>query len=90
MEYELTSAFSRMIDEFKNRQITASMTTLVRGSFEERAGLGVSSLIDTWIDVSNLELEGERNRGVNVLKSRGMGHSKAPRHSEWVVTLLSL
>ena len=83
-DYELTSVLSRMIDEFKSRQITAVMTTLLRGSFEEQAGLGVSSVIDTWIDVSNLELDGERNRGINVLKSRGMGHSNQVR--EFLIT----
>ena len=83
-DYELQSVLSRLIDEFKSRAITALMTTLIRSSFEERAGLGVSSVIDTWIDVSNLELDGERNRGVNVLKSRGMGHSNQVR--EFLIT----
>jgi circadian clock protein KaiC len=83
-EYELKAVLSRLIDELKGRQITALMTTLVRGSFEEQAGLGVSSVIDTWIDVSNVELDGERNRGINVLKSRGMGHSNQVR--EFLIT----
>ncbi len=82
--YELTSVLSRLIDEFKGRGITAVMTSLIRGSFEERAGLGVSSVIDTWIDLSNLELDGERNRAINVLKSRGMGQSNQMR--EFVIT----
>jgi len=60
------------------------MTTLIRGSLEDEAGVGISSLIDTWIDVSNLELDGERNRGINVLKSRGMGHSNQVR--EFLIT----
>ena len=60
------------------------MTTLIRGSLEDEAGVGISSLIDTWIDVSNLELDGERNRGINVMKSRGMGHSNQVR--EFLIT----
>jgi circadian clock protein KaiC len=36
---------------------------------------GVSSLIDSWILVRNVEHDGERQRGVYVLKSRGMNHS---------------
>lgn len=83
-DYELESVLSRLIDEFKSRLITAVMTTLIRGSFDEQAGLGVSSVIDTWIDVSNIELDGERNRGINVLKSRGMGHSNQVR--EFLIT----
>ena len=83
-EYQLKSVLSRLIDEFKRREVTALMTTLIRGGFEEQAGLGISSVIDTWIDVSNLELDGERNRGINVLKARGMGHSSQVR--EFVLT----
>ena len=77
--FQLKSMLSRLIDAFKTRQITALMTTLTRGSFDERAGLGISSVIDTWLDLSNFELDGERNRGIDVLKSRGMGHSNQVR-----------
>ncbi|MGZ4331066.1 MAG: ATPase domain-containing protein, partial [Solirubrobacteraceae bacterium] len=58
---------------------TALMTTLIRGEFDDRAGLGISSVIDTWVDVGNLEIDGERNRGIDVLKSRGMAHSSQVR-----------
>ena len=78
-EYEINATLSRLIDHFKQRGITAVMTTLIRGEFEDRAGLGVSSVIDTWVEVSNLEVDGERNRGINILKSRGMGHSNQVR-----------
>ncbi|MGI8572600.1 MAG: circadian clock protein KaiC [Solirubrobacteraceae bacterium] len=77
--FQLKSVLTRMIDQFKALDITAVLTTLIRGSFEEPGGLGVSSVIDTWIDVSNVELDGERNRGINVLKSRGMAHSNQVR-----------
>ena len=78
-EFALTAMLSRLIDHFKARQTTAVMTTLIRGEFDDRAGLGISSVIDTWVDVSNLELDGERNRAINVLKSRGMAHSSQVR-----------
>ncbi|MGO9960423.1 MAG: ATPase domain-containing protein [Solirubrobacteraceae bacterium] len=78
-EYEINATLSRLIDHFKRRRITAVMTTLIRGEFEDRAGLGISSVIDTWVDVSYLEIDGERNRGINILKSRGMGHSHQVR-----------
>ena len=85
-EYEIDATLSRLIDHFKRRGITAVMTTLTRGEFEDRAGLGISSVIDTWVDVSNLEIDGERNRGINILKSRGMGHSNQVR--EFQITSL--
>ncbi len=78
-EVQLRAMLSRLIDHFKARQTTAVMTTLIRGEFDDRAGLGISSVIDTWVDVSNLEIDGERNRGINVLKSRGMAHSSQVR-----------
>ena len=87
-EYEIDATLSRLIDHFKRRAITAVMTTLIRGEFEDRAGLGISSVIDTWVDVSNLEIDGERNRGINILKSRGMGHSNQVR--EFQITQLGV
>ena len=44
--------------------------------------VGVSSLIDTWISLRNLERNGERHRGLFVLKSRGMAHSRQIRSFE--------
>lgn len=78
-EFQLKAMLSRVLDHFKARQITAVMTTLIRGEFDDRAGLGISSVIDTWVDVGNLEIDGERNRGIDVLKSRGMAHSNQVR-----------
>src|SRR5206468_1972502 len=45
----------------------------------ERTDLGVSSIVDTWILLRDIELGGERNRGMYVLKSRGMAHSNQIR-----------
>ena len=83
-DYELKSVLSRLVDQCKSGGITAVMTTLVSGRIEGAGGLGISSLIDSWIDVSNVELDGERNRAINVLKSRGMGHSNQVR--EFLIT----
>jgi circadian clock protein KaiC len=41
--------------------------------------VGVSSLIDTWISLRNLEYNGQRHRGLFILKSRGMAHSNQIR-----------
>jgi len=75
---------SRLIDHLKTRGITSVMTTLVAGGFDEQSSLGVSSVIDSWLELSNVEIEGERNRGINVLKSRGMPHSNQLR--EFLIT----
>ncbi|HEY5896354.1 MAG TPA: KaiC 1, partial [Burkholderiales bacterium] len=54
------------------------------GKAWESTDVGVSSLIDTWLLVRDIELAGERNRGLYVLKSRGMPHSNQIR--EFVIT----
>jgi circadian clock protein KaiC len=54
------------------------------GSAWEKTDIGVSSLIDTWILLRDIELGGERNRGLYVLKSRGMKHSNQIR--EYLIT----
>jgi circadian clock protein KaiC len=79
--HEVRSMLMRMIDFLKTRQITALFTALVAGSekeFEETE-VGISSLIDTWILVRDSEVNGERNRCIYVLKSRGMAHSNQVR-----------
>ncbi len=82
---EVKSMVTRMIDLFKARQITALFTSLTIGdSSPELSEVGVSSLMDTWLLLRNLEANGERNRGLYVLKSRGMAHSNQIR--EFVLT----
>lgn len=76
---EIQSMVTRMIDLLKSRGITGFFTSLVSStnSNSARGEVGVSSLIDTWIVVRELEEdEGKRRiRGIYVVKSRGMGHS---------------
>jgi circadian clock protein KaiC len=75
----------RLIDFLKARQITAMFVNLTAGGNAwEKTDLGVSSLIDTWILLRDIELAGERNRGLYVLKSRGMKHSNQIR--EFLIT----
>ncbi len=74
-----------MIDFIKGRQITAFITSLVHSSgAPEESGAVVSSLIDTWLLLRNTEDNGERNRALFILKSRGMSHSNESR--EFVLT----
>lgn len=75
----------RMIDLLKSRQITALFTSLTdAGTPAEQTSIGISSLIDTWILVRDLELACERTRSLTVLKSRGTKHSKMVR--EFLIT----
>lgn len=78
--FEVRSMLTRMIDWLKVMQITSLYTSLTSaGSHQERAALGISSLMDTWLLLRDIELNGERNRGLYVNKSRGMAHSNQIR-----------
>jgi circadian clock protein KaiC len=82
---EAESMLMRVIDFLKAQQITALFTSLTHGGDHlERSQTGISSLIDTWLLVRDIELGGERNRGMYVLKSRGMAHSNQIR--EYLLT----
>ncbi|MDP2853898.1 MAG: circadian clock protein KaiC [Smithellaceae bacterium] len=73
---EVKSILTRLIDYLKMSNITTFLTDLTH--FEgvlERTSEEISSLIDTWILLRDIELNGERNRGLYILKSRGMSHS---------------
>ncbi len=79
-ETEARSMLMRLIDMLKSQQITALFTSLTGGgSFLEQSELGVSSLMDTWLLLRDVELGGERNRVMHILKSRGMAHSNQLR-----------
>ena len=77
------SFMMRLIDLFKSNQITVFFTNLLQ-SPTEHTEIGVSSLMDTWLELRTKETNGERNRTLNILKSRGMAHSNQVR--EFVVT----
>jgi circadian clock protein KaiC len=75
----------RLVDFLKASQITALFTHLTSGGKPwESTDVGISSLIDTWMLLRDIELGGERNRGLYILKSRGMQHSNQIR--EFVIT----
>jgi circadian clock protein KaiC len=77
---EAEAMLMRLIDFLKAQQITALFTSLTHGgSALEQSEAGISSLIDTWLLMRDIELGGERNRGMYVLKSRGMAHSNQIR-----------
>jgi circadian clock protein KaiC len=77
---EVKSMLVRLIDFLKMKQVTTLFTSLTSGGDAElNSEVGISSLMDTWLLVRNLETSGERNRGLYVLKSRGMAHSTQVR-----------
>ncbi|MDP1991902.1 MAG: circadian clock protein KaiC [Syntrophales bacterium] len=73
---EVKSILTRLLDYLKMKDISAFLTDLTHftGSLEHTSE-EVSSLIDTWLLLRDIELNGERNRGLYILKSRGMPHS---------------
>ena len=73
---------ARQIDLLKAAGITTMATTLARE--DETSMVGISSLADTWLLLRNVESDGERNRLLYVLKSRGSAHSNQVR--EFVLT----
>ena len=79
-EAEVKSMLSRLVDYLKLKQITAFCTDLTAASGSlERTEVGMSSLMDTWLLLQALEVGGERNRRLYLLKSRGMAHSNQVR-----------
>ena len=79
-ELEIRSMLTRLIDFLKTEQVTGIFTSLTTGGEAlEKTEVGVSSLMDTWWLLRNLETNGERNRALYILKSRGMAHSNQVR-----------
>jgi circadian clock protein KaiC len=84
-EVEVKTMLMRIVDFLKANHITALFTSLTSSdSALENSEVGISSLIDTWLLLRDIELNGERNRGMYVLKSRGMANSNQIR--EFILT----
>jgi circadian clock protein KaiC len=77
---EVKTMLLRLVDFLKMKQITAFFTNLTSADeVLENTDVYISSLIDTWLLLRDIEIGGERNRGLYVLKSRGMEHSNQIR-----------
>ncbi|WP_250626312.1 circadian clock protein KaiC [Pinirhizobacter soli] len=77
---EIHATLIRLADICKSKGITAMFTSLSTANEQMNEGeRSVSSLMDTWISLSDIEANGERNRVLYLLKSRGMNHSKQLR-----------
>jgi len=81
---DASAMLTRLIDFLKMNGITAMLTNLTSGSQLERTDVKISSIVDSWLLLRNIEQDGERNRAMFVLKSRGMAHSNQLR--EFVMT----
>ena len=81
-QLEVKAMLTRLIDFLKLQQITAmfsSLTANAETALLEHTNIGISSLMDTWLLLRDIELNGERNRALYLLKSRGMAHSNQIR-----------
>jgi circadian clock protein KaiC len=82
---DATAMLTRLIDFLKSLGVTALLTSMSSPKpAQEETELNISSLVDTWLLLRDIELGGERNRAMYVLKSRGMAHSNQIR--EYLLT----
>jgi circadian clock protein KaiC len=80
-----TNMLVRLIDFLRKKNVTAFLISLTTGGkAAEATDEGMSSMVDTWLLLRDIELGGERNRAMYVLKSRGMAHSNQVR--EFLIT----
>jgi circadian clock protein KaiC len=84
-ERDAKAMMVRLVDFLKSEQITAVLINLHSGDSNfEKTDVGISSIIDTWIYLRDIESGGERNRGIYILKARGTAHSNQIR--EFLIT----
>lgn len=77
---EVKLMLMRLVDFLKMKEITGLFTNLTAGGgMLEQTDIAISSLIDSWLLLRDIEIGGERNRGLYILKSRGMSHSNQIR-----------
>jgi circadian clock protein KaiC len=79
-DYETKGMVTRLIDFLKGGQITSLFTSLTHGGHAlQQSEIAMSSLMDSWLLLQDVEGNGERNRVLYVLKARGMAHSNQVR-----------
>ena len=82
---EVKSVLTRLIDFLQKEQVTVMFNALTSNyDTQDRPDEGVSSLVDAWLLLRDIEFNGERNRGLYIMKSRGMKNSNQVR--EFVIT----
>lgn len=82
---EVQSILNRLLDFLQVNGITAVFTGLTPNSnANDQNDETIASLVDTWVHVKDIEMNGERNRGLYIMKSRGIKHSNQVR--EFLIT----
>jgi circadian clock protein KaiC len=82
---EVKGMLIRLVDFLQNEGITVLFTALaLNNTVNEQTDEGISSLVDSWLLIRDIEYNGERNRGMYVMKSRGSQHSNQVR--EFIIT----
>jgi circadian clock protein KaiC len=82
---DATTMLIRLVDYLRERNVTGFLVSLSSGGdFAEMTNVGLSSLVDSWLLLRDVEVGGERNRLLYLLKSRGMAHSNQVR--EFLIT----
>ncbi len=76
---EIKSMLTRFTDFLKRKKVTTLLTDLTHTDTTVKTAVNISSLVDTWLLLRDIEFGGERNRGMYILKSRGMAHSNQIR-----------
>ena len=69
----------RTLDLLRSRGITALLSILTHPDLKHGSVIGISEIIDTWLLVKNVEADGENNRLLMIVKSRGSAHSNQVR-----------
>ena len=83
-EMAIQAMLTRVVDTLKTKGVSALFTSLTHEGIDGQSEAGISSLMDSWILLRNVESGGERNRLLFILKSRGTAHSNQVR--EFVLT----
>jgi circadian clock protein KaiC len=84
-KHDVQAMILRLVDFLKSKGVTTMFTNLTHGNVESAmTEMQVSSLMDTWLLLYNRESNGEHNRELYLIKSRGMAHSNQVR--EFVMT----
>lgn len=85
VEWEVKGMLASLVDQLKSKGVTVYMTSLANDrNAPELAGILIFDLIDTWLQLRDVESNGERNRLLTVIKSRGCAHSNQMR--EYLIT----
>ena len=80
LQADVKSMLTRFTDFLKARQATSLFTSLTAPDPGlEQSQVGISSLMDTWVVVRDIDVQGKRNRSLTIVKSRGMSHSNESR-----------